>query len=256
MRTPVIAGNWKMNKTATEAVSFCLELRDRVADIDRVDILVCPPFTALKPVADVLDGSRVMVGAQNMYAADEGAYTGEVSPRMLLDAGCSFVILGHSERRQYFGETDRMVNEKVRVALRYGLKPIVCVGESLEQREKGTTTTVVGEQVRNALSGVAAEEAAGLVIAYEPVWAIGTGRTASPKDAQEVNAFIREVVAGLLGASFAGKVCILYGGSVKPDNARDLMSQPDIDGALVGGASLDINSFIGIITATQEVLKT
>lgn len=250
MRKPIIAGNWKMYKTPSEAVDFVRRLREVNAGIDNVEIVVAPPFPALVPVAGVLAGSPIGLAAQNMFWETEGAFTGEVSPVMLAEIGCRYVILGHSERRQYFGETDAGVNRKARTALDRGLVPIVCVGESLDEREAGLTEKVVNGQVEGCLAGLPADAVAGLVIAYEPVWAIGTGRTASPGDAQEVSARIRILVGELFGREAADRIRIQYGGSVKPENTRSLMSQEDIDGALVGGASLKIESFTGIIRET------
>lgn len=250
MRKPIIAGNWKMYKTPSEAVAFVRGLQEAAAGAENVEIVVAPPFPALVPVAQALAGSPVGLAAQNMFWETEGAFTGEVSPLMLAEIGCRYVILGHSERRQYFGETDANVNRKARAALERGLVPIACVGESLDEREAGRTGEVVDRQVEGCLAGLAAEAVAGLVIAYEPVWAIGTGRTAGPADAQEVIGRIRTLVAELFGREAAGRVRIQYGGSVKPDNTRALMSQPDIDGALVGGASLKVESFAGIIRET------
>jgi len=212
-----------------------------------VEVVVCPPFTALAPVAEALKGSSIALGAQNMHWEKQGAYTGEISPLMLREIGCKYVILGHSERRQYFGETDDSVNKKVKAALAHGLIPIICVGETLDQRAAGLTEQVVATQTTGALEGLTPGQVAGLVIAYEPVWAIGTGKTASEEDAQQVNRCIRTVIADQYGAAAAEAVRIQYGGSVKPGNARALMAQPDIDGALVGGASLQVDDFIGII---------
>ncbi|MFZ5632830.1 MAG: triose-phosphate isomerase [Bacillota bacterium] len=252
MRTPVIAGNWKMYKTIGEAVEFTGAIK-AAALPEGCRVVLCPPFTALSAVAGALRGSRVELGAQNMYPEDEGPFTGEVSPLMLRDAGCRYVILGHSERRQFFGETDRGVNLKIKAALAHQLTPILCVGEVLEEREAGRTERVVAEQLAGSLDGFTAGQAEKLIIAYEPVWAIGTGRTASAGDAQQVNRFIRDFLEDRFGRDCARKVRILYGGSVRPDNAAGLMGQPDIDGALVGGASLDIKSFTGIIHAALSV---
>ncbi|NHM28816.1 triose-phosphate isomerase [Desulfofundulus sp. TPOSR] len=249
MRIPLLAGNWKMYKTVTEAVEFVRGLKEALAGVQGVEVAVCPPFTALYAVARELEGSNIVLGAQNMHRAEEGAYTGEISPVMLKEIGCRYVILGHSERRQYFGESDEDVNAKVKAALKHGLVPIVCVGERLEEREAGHTERVVGAQVRRSLAGLSGTELAGLVVAYEPVWAIGTGRTASPEDAQQVNAFIRCLLAEMGGREAARQVRIQYGGSVKPENAAELLGQPDIDGALVGGASLKVDSFAAIVRA-------
>lgn len=247
MRKPIIAGNWKMYKTVAEAVDFVRELKGALAAGGGVEAVVCPPYTALAAVAAELKGTDIGLGAQNMYWEESGAYTGEISPPMLKEIGCQYVILGHSERRQFFGETDAKVSRKAMAALAHGLVPIVCVGESLAQREAGITDKVVRAQTEGSLGSLTPEQVAGLVIAYEPVWAIGTGRTASDQDAQKVNALIRSIVAAKFGGQAAEAVRIQYGGSVKPDNAAGLMGQPDIDGALVGGASLQVASFAGII---------
>ncbi len=247
MRTPIIAGNWKMHKTIRETVILIQELAKLTADVSTTDIVVCPPFTALFVAREALAGSRIHLGAQNMYWEDKGAFTGEIAPDMLRDAGCRYVIIGHSERRQYFGETDEAISKKARAAFANALTPIVCVGETLEQREAGQTEAVVGAQVRAGLAGLTAEQAAGLVIAYEPVWAIGTGRTASADEANAVCRFIRETAAGLFGQDSADRLRIQYGGSVKAGNIAELMAKSDIDGALVGGASLDASDFSKIV---------
>lgn len=252
MRTPVIAGNWKMYKNIGEAVRFAEDLKAGFLPEGCLTV-ICPAFTALSAVSEVLKGTVIGLGAQNMYHEKEGAFTGEISPDMLKDAGCGYVILGHSERRQYFGETDGRVNSKVFSALEYGLIPIVCVGETLSEREAGDTEKVVGTQVRGSLAGLNSQQAEKTLVAYEPVWAIGTGKTASASDAQQVNGFIRGILEDMFGPEAAQKIRILYGGSVKPDNTAGLMAQPDIDGALVGGASLDVKSFTAIIKASLEV---
>ena len=252
-RKYIIAGNWKMYKTVSEAVSFVEELkRAEDADGNAVEIVLCPPFTALYPLAQALKGASIGLGAQNMHWEAEGAFTGEISPKMLKEAGCSHVIIGHSERRQFFGETDEKVNNKVKAALAVGLAPILCVGELLTEREAGLTEKVIKTQTEAGLAGLTGEQVSGLVIAYEPVWAIGTGRTASDDDAQQVNAYIRGLVGSLYGKTIADQVRIQYGGSVKPDNAAGLLGMPDIDGALVGGASLDVKNFCGIIKAINN----
>mgnify|MGYP000601508917 CR=1 FL=1 len=251
-RRQVIAANWKMNKTISEAVAFAVRLAS-AGDFGGVEVVLCPAFPALEPVARALAGTQIGVAAQDLFWEDQGAYTGEVSPLMLRDAGCRYVIIGHSERRQYFGETDETVNRKVKAALRHELTPIVCVGERLTEREAGETFAVVERQVRGALMNVPKEAVVGLVIAYEPVWAIGTGRNAAPEDAQEVNRFIRELIGRLYAPAVAEEVRIQYGGSVTPENAAALLEQPDIDGALVGGASLKVESFIKIINAAKKV---
>jgi triosephosphate isomerase len=243
----IMAGNWKMYKTVGESVALVERLRESLAGVRDREIIVCPPFTALYAVADALQGSNVKVGAQNLYPAEEGAYTGEISPHMLLDAGCQYVILGHSERRQYFQESDQFINDKLQVALKYGLKPILCVGETLEQREEGRQKGVVSLQIERDLHDIPAEAMKGVAIAYEPIWAIGTGRTATPQQADEMHASIRASLGRLYGDRVAQGVCIMYGGSVKPGNVDDLMAQPEVDGTLVGGASLDAESFVRIV---------
>ncbi len=247
MRTPIIAGNWKMYKTVGEAVDLVKGLLAGLGELEGREVVVCPPFTALYAVRPLLVGTSVSLGAQNLYHEREGAYTGEVSPAMLADVGCRYVILGHSERRQYFGETDAGVNRKIGAALAAGLRPIVCVGEVKAERDQGRAEEVVGGQLDGCLSGLSPEQVASLVIAYEPVWAIGTGDTATPADAQAMHAFIRGRLREQFGAETAEAVRIQYGGSVKPDNVDDLMAQADIDGALVGGASLKADSFLRIV---------
>lgn len=248
MRRPIVAGNWKMHGIPSRAAGLAREIKERVAGLaEELDVVLCPPFPSLAVVAEAVAGSAVAVGAQNLYWENEGAYTGEVSAPMLVDAGCDYVILGHSERRQYFGETDAGVARKIRAALAHGLTPIVCVGELLEEREKGQTTEVVGRQLEAALAGLEGDEVPGLVVAYEPVWAIGTGKAASPADAAEVAGFIRERIGVWHGAGAARAIRIQYGGSVKPGNADDFFDLEDIDGALVGGASLDAASFAAIV---------
>lgn len=247
MRTPLIAGNWKMYKTIGEATALVRDLLARLGPLTDREAIVCPPFTALAAVAPLVAGSQLGLGAQNCYPEAQGAFTGEVSPVMLADIGCRYVIVGHSERRQYFGESDAFVNRKLRAALAHGLRPIVCVGESKPQRDAGQAEPIVTAQVRAALVEVTAEQMPDVVIAYEPIWAIGTGDTATPADAQAMHAAIRATLADLYGAEIAAAVRIQYGGSVKPDNIDELMAQPDIDGALVGGASLQAASFLRII---------
>ena len=246
-RKIIMAGNWKMYKTVGEAVALAEQLRGSLQDVTGREILICPPFTAVYAVGKALQGSSVQVGAQNLYPADEGAYTGETSPKMLLDVGCSYVILGHSERRQHFQESDEFINQKLKVALEHGLKPILCVGETLEQREEGRQQNVVSMQVHGGLQGISAEAMGQVAVAYEPIWAIGTGHTATPSQADEMHSAIRNNLSGLYGDEVAQDVCIMYGGSVKPGNVDDLMAQPDVDGALVGGASLDAESFVRIV---------
>ena len=246
-RTPLLAGNWKMHKTVSQALDLVNGLKDSCAGIKDREILVCPPFTALNPVGQALKGSNIELGAQNVFWESQGAYTGEISPGMLVDAGCRYVIVGHSERRQYFGETDATVNKKVKASFAAGLVPIVCVGETLQEREQGVTFHVVERQTTIGVAGLTEKQAKNLVLAYEPVWAIGTGKTATPQQAQEVHSFLRVLYLRMYGVDAANNIRILYGGSVKPDNTVELMRQPDIDGGLVGGASLDVNSFTAIV---------
>jgi len=247
MRKPFIAGNWKMYKTIKEAIELVNSLRREVIDVEEADIVVCPPYTALSEVSDLLVDSNIGLGAQDVYWEESGAFTGEMSPLMLKDAGCSFVIIGHSERRKYFFETDETVNKKIKAALGVQLVPIVCIGETLEEREAGKTIEVVRVQLEGGLEGIDSDTILKMVIAYEPVWAIGTGKTATPQIAQEVHKFIRDWLGERFSADIAAKVRILYGGSVKPSNIKELMQEADIDGALVGGASLDSVSFAQII---------
>jgi len=242
-RTPLIAGNWKMYKTSPEAVETASSLVKLVADTVDVDIMIAPVFTALDPVSKVVAGSRVALGAQNLHWEKEGAYTGEISAAMLVSAGCRYVIIGHSERRQYFGETDETVNKRIRAAIDAELIPVFCVGETEDEREAGRTFSVLDNQVKKGLKGYIANDLSTLVIAYEPVWAIGTGKTATRDQAQETHHYIRSLVEAAFGATLSDSVRILYGGSVKPDNISQLMQMPDIDGALVGGASLKADSF-------------
>ena len=252
MRRPIIAGNWKMNKTVPEALELVNGIKNVLRDIKEVEIVVCPPATALIEVAGVVQGSNIGLGAQNVYWEESGAYTGEISCLMLKEIGCRYVIIGHSERRKYFGETNDSVNKKVKTVLKYNLTPIVCVGERLEQREANQTFEVVKDHVQGALQGFSAEEVKRMIVAYEPVWAIGTGKTATPQQAQEVHAFIRKLLQELYSQEVADLVRIQYGGSIKPDNITDLMAQADVDGGLVGGASLNLDSFVEII---QEARK-
>lgn len=247
MRKPLIAGNWKMFKTHSEALDYAGDIKQRVSDVGDIEILVCPPYVYVHALIEALKGSPVKTGSQNVFWEDSGAFTGEVSAPMLASIGATHAIIGHSERRQYFSETDETVNKRTHAAFRSGLIPIVCVGETLDQREGKTTFDVVGAQVRKGLAAIDAGTAASLVIAYEPVWAIGTGKTATPEMAQEVHGFIRTILAELFGAEASSKIRILYGGSVKGDNIDALMAQGDIDGALVGGASLDPASFERIL---------
>lgn len=246
MRKPIIAGNWKMHKTASASEAFARELAGQQLN-SAVEVVLCPNYTAMLPVGSVVQGTSIRLGAQNLHWEDQGAFTGEVSAPMLRDAGCSYVIIGHSERRQYFAETNETVNVKIKAAQKHNLIPIVCVGETLAQREAGQTEAVVTNQVRGGLVNLTAKEIAALVIAYEPVWAIGTGRTATSADAQGVCQIIRQTVEELAGKDCAAQVRIQYGGSVKAENIDELMAQPDIDGALVGGASLDVKAFTRIV---------
>ena len=245
MRRPIIAGNWKMNKTPSEAVSLINELKPLVKDAE-VEVVVCVPFVCIPAASKALEGSNIKLGAQNMHWEEKGAYTGEVAPGMLKELGVEYVIIGHSERRQYFAETDETVNKKIKSALKHGLLPIVCVGETLSQREEGITMAWVTSQVEKALKDISSSEVGKIVFAYEPIWAIGTGKTASSKDAEEVIKAIREKIGELYSKNVAENIRILYGGSVKPDNIKELMNEADIDGALVGGASLDPESFYRI----------
>jgi triosephosphate isomerase len=246
-RKLVIAGNWKMNKTAAEAVDLVHGLKRELAAIKEVDIVVCPPFTALGAVSKAILDSNLRLGAQNMSEHPGGAYTGEIAAVMLKEFSVRYVILGHSERRQYQKESDTLISRKAAAAHAASIRPIVCVGETLEEREGGRTDKVVGAQLQGSLAGLSKEQMQETIVAYEPVWAIGTGRNATPQQAQDVHAFIRQSLASLFDETVARRVRIQYGGSVKSANARDLMSQPDVDGALVGGASLEIRSFSDII---------
>jgi triosephosphate isomerase len=249
-RRQFVAGNWKMHKTVSEAVAFVGELRQALASIRDCDIAVAPPYLAIHPVAEKLKGSNIAVSGQEIFFEDKGAFTGAVSGPMLKEAGCMYSLIAHSERRQYFGETNETSNKRLRATLRAGLVPILCVGETLAEREAGRTNAVVEAQLTGALTGTSVTELANLVVAYEPVWAIGTGKVATPAQAQEVHAFIRERLSSKDG-TWARVVRILYGGSVKPDNAAELLSQPDIDGGLVGGAALDVASFVGIVKGSK-----
>lgn len=252
MRKKIIAANWKMNMTQGESAAFVATFLLELGESAEVEVVLIPPFTAISTVTEALGASQtVKVGAQNMHWERSGAFTGEISPAMLRELFVRYVVLGHSERRQLFGETDEIVNRKVRAAHEAMLRPILCVGETLEQREAGHVEKILGSQLRDSLAEIGAKELSETVIAYEPVWAIGTGKTASAEQAQEAHAFIRQTLRELSDDVTADKVRIQYGGSVKPDNAETLMSQPDIDGALVGGASLDPRSFAQIVTASQ-----
>ncbi len=253
-RKKLIAGNWKLNPADADATLELLrQLKARLAPFTKIQMAVMPPFTALHLAVDVLKGTRIAVGGQNLYWEDTGAFTGEISAPMLKSAGCQYVVIGHSERRQFFGETDESVHRKIAAALKHGLTPIVCVGETLSEREAGVMKDVVREQVTQALRGMNEKEIRRIVIAYEPVWAIGTGRTATPTQAQEMHRFIRDLLAEMHSLALADSVLILYGGSVKADNAAALMGQPDIDGALVGGASLQAAGFTEIVKSAEFI---
>lgn len=248
MRKPLIAGNWKMNNTVSEStklVKLLVEFMDKY-EKDR-EVLVCAPFTSLYCINEIVKNSKVKLGAQNMHFEEKGAYTGEISPIMLKDIGVEYIIIGHSERRQYFNETDEIVNKKITTALKYNLKPIVCVGETLEQRESGKEKDIIRNQIKNGFKNIKTSDIEGIVIAYEPIWAIGTGKTATADQANEIISYIRKIISELYDAEVADNVRIQYGGSVKPNNASEIMSKSDIDGALVGGASLKIEDFKQII---------
>ena len=250
MRKKIIAANWKMNMTAAEAASFLEDLELELKNVDGVEVVIIPPFTAIPKVSEILsENSGIVLGAQNMWHEASGAFTGEVSAGMLREFFTRYVVLGHSERRTIFGETDELVNKKVKAALAASLRPILCIGETLAERDAGTHHAVLAKQLKGSLAGLDAEAMLDTVLAYEPVWAIGTGRTATPEQAQEAHAFIRKTLAGMFDEATAAKVRIQYGGSVKPDNAKELLHQPDIDGALVGGASLEPRGFAKIIKA-------
>ncbi|MEA3466967.1 MAG: triose-phosphate isomerase [Thermodesulfobacteriota bacterium] len=246
-RRPLLAGNWKMHRTVLEAYHLVTEIGKCAAGLDDRDVILAPPFIAIAKVAEVLKGSDVEVAAQNVCWEEEGAFTGEISPKMLKAVGATAVIIGHSERRQIFHEDHEIINKRLKGALKFGLMPIFCIGETLEERESEKTFEILEEQLRKGLAGVSSEDMKKTVVAYEPVWAIGTGKTATKEQAQEVHAFIRKLLAEMFEKDIADSVRILYGGSVKPDNVDELMAQPDIDGALVGGAALDAESFCRII---------
>ena len=253
MRRKVIAGNWKMNKNLSESVSLISEIVNKIKKIKtKVDIIICPPFTSLDTAGELIKNSSIKLGAQNMHSEDSGAYTGEISAAMLKSIGCEYVILGHSERRTIFHENDEMINKKMKKALENNLKPIFCIGESLEEREKGITFDIIKEQLERGLTGINNTNLENIIIAYEPVWAIGTGKTATPSQAQEVHEFIRKCAKENLSNSSAENLIIQYGGSVKPENSAELLNQPDIDGALVGGASLKVADFIAIAQAAVK----
>ena len=254
MRKTIIAGNWKMNKTLRGGQELAIALRRELYQIEDIDIVVCPPYTLLAYLADALETSNILIGAQDVYWQDEGAFTGEVSPVMLKDIGCRFVIIGHSERRLYFGETNESVNNKLKASLRHNLTPIVCVGETLSQRESGETFKVLDDHIENGLKDITDTDILKIVIAYEPVWAIGTGKTATSQQAQEAQKYIRDLLRKMYN-DIADTVRIQYGGSVKPDNITELMREPDVDGALVGGASLKIETFAEIVKKASEIKK-
>ena len=251
IRKKLIAGNWKMNKSAADGVTLTKDIVESVGRVTSVDIVLCPPFTALESVARTLEGKAIKLGAQNMHPEKSGAYTGEVSAEMLRTLYVTHVILGHSERRTYFAESDAFINKKVLAALANQLKPILCVGETLAEREAGSTLAVVQRHVEGGLQGVTKEQITTVIIAYEPVWAIGTGKVATTAQAQEVHAYIRDLLTKLYGAPLAQKVRILYGGSMKPSNAAELLAEKDIDGGLIGGASLEAKSFIDLVKAAD-----
>jgi len=252
MRRPILAGNWKMNKTVQEAIALVHEMKAGLEAVEIIDRVLCPPFVAVSSVSEMLKDSQIAVGAQNMYWENQGAFTGEISPLMLKDI-CEYVIIGHSERRQYFGETDETVNKKVKAALSHGLKPIVCVGENLEQNEARQTHALISGQVRLGLEGLTASQVSGLVIAYEPIWAIGTGRAATPEIAGEViGTSIRKVIAELYDAATAEAIRVQYGGSVTSANIAEFMAHPDVDGGLVGGASLKPAEFVSIVELSAK----
>ena len=250
MHVPLIAGNWKMNTTINEAVKLVNKMRQGLDAVDNVDKVICPPFISLATVRELIRRSSIKLGAQNIYFEEKGAYTGEISPLMLADL-CEFVIIGHSERRQYFNETGKIINKKVQAALRVGLKPILCIGERLEENEAGKTKEVVTEQLESSLAGM--EHLNGLTIAYEPVWAIGTGRAATGEQANDTIGLIRRTISQKYGKKIAQELRILYGGSVTADNTAEFMQQPEIDGALVGGASLNADQFLSIVRQTSEI---
>lgn len=250
MRRIVVAGNWKMNNNLSDAVSLISDLKKELNGSElNADVIICPPYVSLDTAKELIKDSVIQLGAQNMHFEESGAFTGEVSAEMLKSVGCQYVILGHSERRVIFKEANEVINKKVKKAISSGLKPIFCIGETLEERESGVTNKIVEEQIRKGLEGLSADDMSKVIIAYEPVWAIGTGKTATPEQAQEVHAFIRTLIAELFSTDIAESTILQYGGSVKPENAKELLSQKDIDGALVGGACLKAASFTGIIKA-------
>lgn len=249
MRKKVIAGNWKMNMDMHQSQKLVSEIINGLGKDNRAEVIICPPFTSLSEVSSLLKGTQIKLGAQNMYYEESGAFTGEISADMLKSVDCEFVIIGHSERRVIFNESDELINKKIKTALTKGLKPIFCIGELLGQREKNETMKVVTQQIEKGLEGISSEQMKNIIIAYEPVWAIGTGKTATPQQAQEVHSFIRDLIAKKFSTSVAENLIIQYGGSVKSENSGELLSQKDIDGALVGGACLKADSFLGIIVS-------
>jgi len=251
MRKPIIAGNWKMNKTSVEAAAFIEAVEGKIPSTDKVDAVIGAPSIYLQSLVDLTAGSNLKIAAQNCFYEDEGAFTGENSPKALADIGVAYVIIGHSERRELFFETDEMVNKKAHAIFKNGMLPIICVGETLEQKEAGQTNELVANQVKAALAGLSADQVKETVVAYEPIWAIGTGKTATSKDANDTIAIIRQTIAGLYSQDVADAVRMQYGGSVKPANIKELMAQPDIDGALVGGASLEAESFLQLLEAAE-----
>ena len=253
-RRKIIAGNWKMNKTPSEAVALVEELKPLVAN-DAVDVVFCVPAIDIVPVVEAVKGTNIQVGAENMYFEEKGAYTGEISPAMLVDAGVKYVVLGHSERREYFGETDKSCNKKIIKLLEKGINPILCVGEKEDIREAGAEQSLISKQLGEAFIGIKQVDVPKVIIAYEPIWAIGTGKTATPEQAQEMSAFIRGFMSGLFSEAIGECMMILYGGSVKPENARDILRQRDINGALVGGASLDPKSLYELVKISADLKK-
>ncbi len=257
MRKTIIAGNWKMYKTITQAIELANGLKRELFELEpqNIDIVLCPPYTALSEVAEVVADSNIQLGAQDAFWQEEGAFTGEISPLMLKDVGAKYVIIGHSERRQYFGESNEGVNKKIKAALKHNLTPIVCVGETLKEREGGKTFKVLDDHIKNGLKDLSEGEVDKMVIAYEPVWAIGTGKTATAAQAEEAQKYIREMLAKMYNKDIAENIRIQYGGSVKPENIAELMQEPDVDGALVGGASLEIASFAAIVKKASQIKK-
>lgn len=246
MRIPIIAGNWKMHMTEKEAIEFVDQLKDKVSGTD-IEVVICPPYTILNKLTEITKNTNISIGAQNMHWEEKGAFTGEISPLMLKDMEIDYCIIGHSERRQYFNETNETVNKKLISALKYGIKPILCVGETQDQRKAGETEELIKTQVIDAFKFISPEDAVGIVVAYEPIWAIGTGETATPEQANDVIAYIRETIKEIFNENISEEIRIQYGGSVKPDNIVELMNQTDIDGALVGGASLKADSFSELV---------